>query len=377
MTLSNPPLPYVTRQTRLATALVASGLDALALNAGPSLTYLTGLNFHLSERPAVAIFVPHEPISLIIPEFETGKYASHSFPAQIYPYSEDPATWAGAFQAACKATQLSGRRVGVEPRRFRVLELRLLEAGSPQTSFLSAEELVASIRMYKDDSEVAAMRQAVGVAQDALRATLPLIKPGVRERELASELTAQILRHGSDAELPFAPIFASGSNSANPHAFPTERQLASGDLLILDWGASVGGYFSDLTRTFTLGEPDPELAHIAQIVLEANTAARARAKPGVLAGQVDGAARSVIEKAGYGAYFTHRTGHGLGLEAHEEPYIRAGNRMSLEPGMAFTIEPGIYLPGRGGVRIEDNIVITATGSECLSDLPRGLEIIST
>jgi Xaa-Pro dipeptidase len=168
---------------------------------------------------------------------------------------------------------------------------------------------------------------------------------------------------------------AAGPNSANPHAVPGERRLAFGDLLILDWGASVDGYFSDLTRTFSIGQPEEEFARIAQVVLEANTAARAYSAPGVQAGQIDRAAREVIEKAGYGGYFLHRTGHGLGLEGHEEPFIRTDNPAALAPGMTFTIEPGIYLPGRGGVRIEDNLVITEDGAESLSDLPRELAVL--
>jgi Xaa-Pro dipeptidase len=143
----------------------------------------------------------------------------------------------------------------------------------------------------------------------------------------------------------------------------------------VDWGANVNGYFSDLTRTFVLGEPQPEFSHIAHIVLQANAAARRLAKPGIPAGQLDQAAREVIENAGYGEFFTHRTGHGLGMEGHEEPYIRGDNSLLLAPGMTFTIEPGIYLPGRGGVRIEDNLVITADGSETLSDFPRELASI--
>jgi Xaa-Pro dipeptidase len=175
--------------------------------------------------------------------------------------------------------------------------------------------------------------------------------------------------------MPFAPIIASGPNSANPHAVPTDRQLQLGDMLIVDWGASVAGYISDLTRTFVLGEPDPEFSQIAHIVVEANAAARQQAKPGVPAGLLDQAAREVIEKAGYGEFFTHRTGHGLGLEPHEEPYIRKDNPLVLAPGMTFTIEPGIYLPGRGGVRVEDNLVITESGSETLSDFPRELGLL--
>jgi Xaa-Pro dipeptidase len=143
-------------------------------------------------------------------------------------------------------------------------------------------------------------------------------------------------------------------------------------MLILDWGANVNGYFSDLTRTFVLGTVDPEMEAIARIVAEANAAAREAALPGVTAGEVDLTARQVIAAAGYGDYFIHRTGHGLGLETHEEPYIREGNPLQLDIGMTFTIEPGIYLPRRGGVRIEDNIVITSEGSESLSDMSRKL-----
>jgi Xaa-Pro dipeptidase len=172
--------------------------------------------------------------------------------------------------------------------------------------------------------------------------------------------------------MPFSPIVAFGPNSANPHATPTERQLAEGDLLLFDWGAAVDGYFSDITRTFAVGDVDPELTKIAGIVKEANAAARAIGKPGLPISAVDKAARNVIELAGYGEYFTHRTGHGLGMEGHEEPYIRGDNEQLLETGMTFTIEPGIYLPGRGGVRIEDDVLVTENGLESFTDYPREL-----
>jgi Xaa-Pro dipeptidase len=176
--------------------------------------------------------------------------------------------------------------------------------------------------------------------------------------------------------MPFAPIVASGPNSANPHSIPTERRLTPGDLLILDWGATYQGYISDLTRTFAIGQPDPELKRIAQVVHEANATSREAARPGISAGDVDRAARSVIDKAGLGEFFIHRTGHGIGLEAHEDPYIYAENTLILAEGMTFTVEPGVYLPGRGGVRIEDNVVITVQGAESLSDLPRELIVLA-
>jgi Xaa-Pro aminopeptidase len=175
--------------------------------------------------------------------------------------------------------------------------------------------------------------------------------------------------------MPFAPIVSGGLNSANPHASPTERKLQAGDLLVVDWGATYDGYISDLTRTFAVGEVDEEYQKIHEIVQAANAAGRAAAKPGVPCAAVDKAARDVIEHAGYGVYFTHRTGHGIGMEGHEEPYIRGDNMQLLEPEMAFTVEPGIYLPDRNGVRIEDNVVITDTGADVLSDMQRGIRVV--
>jgi Xaa-Pro dipeptidase len=195
------------------------------------------------------------------------------------------------------------------------------------------------------------------------------------EKALAAELVTQLLRHGSDPELPFAPIVSAGPNAANPHASPSERKLQAGDLLVVDWGASYEGYISDLTRTFVVDAVDDEYRKIHRIVQEANVAGLAAAKPGVPCAEVDRTARAVIEQAGYGAYFTHRTGHGIGMEGHEEPYIRGDNMQLLEPGMAFTVEPGIYLPNRNGVRIEDNVVITETGADVLSDMPREMRVV--
>jgi Xaa-Pro dipeptidase len=363
---------FVFRQKKLATALAETGLEALVLNPGPSLVYLTGLHFHTSERPVTAFFAPNKTICLVLPELEVAKTVGLPFEMQIFPYGEDPASWPMAFQQAAQAAGIGKQLVGVEPTRLRVLELRLLEAASSTTRWVSAEASLAALRMRKDPGEIAAMRKAVDIAQRALQATLPQIKTGMSERELASELTLQLLRLGSDPEMPFSPIVSSGPNSANPHASPGDRHLSSGDLLVIDWGASYAGYFSDLTRTFAIGKVEPELEQIARTVLQANAAGRLAGRPGLPCGEVDRAARTVIEQAGYGQYFTHRTGHGLGMEGHEEPYIRQGNPLLLEEGMTYTVEPGIYLTTRNGVRIEDDMAVTATGSESLSDLPREL-----
>lgn len=366
---------YSMRQSRLAQALRAANLEAMVLNAGPSMTYLTGLHVHLSERPVVGLFTPDLSPVIILPELESGKLSNLPYPVQSFEYGEDPGTWQAVFQEGIQAAQCAGGQVGIEPRRMRVLEMGFLEKAGSSIKFLPGEAYMAELRMQKDEAELTNMQTAVNAAQNALEAILPRIKPGMTERELAAEITMGLLREGSESQMPFAPIVASGPNSANPHAFPSDRQLENGDLLIIDWGANIGGYFSDLTRTFAIGALEAEMKPIAQIVLEANEAARRIAGPGVAAEDIDHAARQVIEQAGYGEFFIHRTGHGLGMEVHEEPYIRDGNPMPLSPGMTFTIEPGIYLPGRGGVRIEDDVVITEHGLRSLSDMPRELRLI--
>lgn len=369
------PLPYSLRQSRLSAALAGTGLNGLVLNPGPSLVYLTGLHFHLSERPTLALFVPNHPPILVMPELEAAKAQALPFPAQVLLFGEDPATWPGVFHQALLAAQMIAGTIGVEPNRLRFLELRLLEAADRQAKFISAEDSLAALRMRKDESEIANMRQAAEIAQRALLATRPVIRVGVTERAIASELTLQLLRAGSDAEMAFAPIVSGGPNSANPHATPSDRPLQAGDLLVIDWGASYNGYLSDLTRTFAIGPVEDEFTNIARIVGQANAAGRAAARPGIAAQEVDRAARAVIESAGYGQFFIHRTGHGLGMEGHEGPYMREGNTLLLDPGMTFTVEPGIYLPGRGGVRIEDDVVITPDGAESLSNLPRELQMV--
>jgi Xaa-Pro dipeptidase len=186
---------------------------------------------------------------------------------------------------------------------------------------------------------------------------------------VAAILKVALLQSGAQ-NISFDPIVSGGPNSANPHASPSDRPVGLGEYLLFDWGVSVEGYTSDITRTFPVGEIEFEMRRIYELVQDANAAGRAAVRPGVTCSEVDAAARRVIERGGYGERFTHRTGHGLGLQVHEPPYIVAGNEMVLEPGMTFTIEPGIYLPGRGGVRIEDNVVVTADGCESLTTFVR-------
>ncbi len=364
-----------TRLERLHTILMQSGLEAVVINPGPTLTYLTGLKFHLMERPVVLLIAQGKDPVIVLPELESPKISLFSYKVGAFPYGENPVEWDAVFRKAVQSLGLDGKKIGVEPRQLRLLEFRHLRAGAPEADFPDASDALASLRLCKDQDEVEAMRRAVKVAQEALDATIPFIKIGKTEKEIASELILQMLKHGSEYEFPFPPIVSAGPNSANPHASPSDRKLQRGDLLVVDWGATVDGYISDLTRTFAVGEVEAEFKKISEIVLKANEAGRAAGQPGVPCANVDRAARAVIEQAGYGKYFTHRTGHGIGMEDHEEPYMRGDNMQILRTGMAYTVEPGIYLPERGGVRIEDNVVITGDGAEVLSDMPRGLRVV--
>lgn len=350
-------------------------ISAVAVNAGPTLTYLTGLRFHLMERP-VLLVVPvfGQPI-IILPELEQRKLDGVSFQAEIFTYGENPATWGAVFIDALRGVAPGGGKIAVEPRHLRLLEYNLIHPASGQAKIVDGSEIFAQLRSIKDEDEVASMRRAVAIAEASLEATLATVKIGVSEEDIVSELFLQLLRHGSETALPFSPIVAGGPNGANPHSQPSSRKLTEGDLLIIDWGACCNGYASDLTRTFAMGEIDEEAATIYRIVQQANGAGRAAGRPGTACREVDLAARKCIETAGYGQFFTHRTGHGIGMECHEDPYIHSNNRQLLEVGMTYTVEPGIYLPGRNGVRIEDDVLVTPDGSESLSTMSRELRVI--
>lgn len=351
------------------------GFDATLVIPGSTLLYLTGLSFHLMERPVFLLIpVERDPV-MVLPELERSRMDDVGFSVEVLSYKEDDASRFAVLENAVGLIGAQAKKIAVEPLTLRFFELNLIQAAAPDWIFESGEKLFTALRIRKERTEIEHMQQAVRIAEAALRSTLPEIKIGMTERELAAELVIQLLRAGSDPELPFQPIVASGPNSALPHATPTRRKLIAGDLLMLDWGARSDGYISDITRTFAVGEIDSEYKRIHQIVLEANAAGREAVQPGVTSHFVDQAARQVIRDAGYGEYFFHRTGHGIGLEPHEPPNIRADDEYPLEPGMTFTIEPGVYLSGRAGVRIEDNVVVSEEGNSTLTSLPRALDIV--
>lgn len=363
------------RIQRLIEQVGSSGIDCVALVPGPNMAYLTGLDFHLSERPVIAFFPTSGQPALLVPALEAVKaeQAPQAKEWQVFSYTDQEGP-DGACARACAALRLAGQRLAVERLTMRVLELEMVQRESPGVQVAPAEPLLSRLRVTKDADELARMRQAVAIAEEALAHTLLQVRVGMSEQQVAAELMVNLLREGSQG-VPFPPLVQSGPNSASPHGATSSRRLEAGDLLLIDFGATVDGYISDITRTFAIGDLDPELAKVHEIVQAANAAGRAAAGPAVSCQDLDREVRQVIERAGYGAYFIHRTGHGIGLEVHEPPYIVAGSDRTLVTGMTFTIEPGIYLPGRGGVRVEDDVVITEDGCESLTTYERRLQVV--
>lgn len=366
---------YEERFDKLAAALQAAGADCLAVMPGVNMVYFTGLSFHLSERPTLALFPRTGDPALILPALEATKPETGPAPIpwQLFPWTDEQGP-AGAFKQACEALDLSGRVLAIEELTMRVLELKLLKAHTTGVKLAAAEPILAQLRMIKDQAELANMRRAVEITEAALMDTLEKVRAGMTEKDIAAELQVACLRYGAEG-MPFEPIVLAGARSALPHGAPTDRPIRAGQMLLFDFGVSANGYASDITRTFALDEVDDEMKKIYDIVLRANEAGRAAARPGAEIQEVDRAARKVINDAGYKEFFTHRTGHGLGLAGHEAPYACEGDATVLEPGMVFTVEPGIYLPNKGGVRIEDDVVITEAGGESLTTFDRALRFL--
>ncbi len=349
----------------LRNAMKQDNIDCLAIVPGPNLYYIASKRFHLSERPVV-FFIEQNSLTFILPELESQKLSGLDVDFLTYSDVTGPQS---AFDKFFEDRIF--KKIGIESRIIRHLELNLIERN--ESKVVDSMYLFADLRMQKSESEIKLIEQAVSIAEESLNLVIGKLVSGISEKDFASELVIQLLRNGSESELPFSPIVASGSNGANPHHFPTDKIIGKDELVIIDWGANYQGYFSDITRTFATGSNiDSKLLAAYEAVKLANSEARKKSARDVKASEVDYAARSIIDKRNFGEYFIHRTGHGLGLEIHEEPNIKQGEDFILKNGNVFTIEPGIYLPDLGGIRIEDDILIKDSGSKSLTNLPRDL-----
>ncbi len=359
---------FQSRIESAARAMAAGGFDALLFGPGADLRYLTGYDAPLLERLTLFVLTSEDEAVLILPELERPRAEAQgvTVPIRAWGETEDP------FVTVAGAVGARPRSVGVSDRLWATFLIRL-QATFPDAEFALASRIMSALRLRKDEDEIAALRSAARIADGVAGLLAEEALSGMSERTVARWISDRLLAGGCE-RVSFA-IVAAGENAASPHHEPTGRPIVNGDVLVCDFGGTVDGYGSDITRTFAVGTVREDIAEIHEIVGQAQDAAYAAAGPGRTAASVDAAARKVITGKGYGSNFTHRTGHGIGLEEHEDPYIVAGNETVLEEGMAFSIEPGIYLPGRLGVRIEDIVVVGSDGAERLNRAPRNLVVL--
>jgi len=362
---------YPAERLRLAAdAAGAAGMGALLLTPGPDLRYVTGYDAQQLERLTCLVLPAAGDPFLVVPRLELP--AAQASPAggsgvEMIPWDETDDPYALVARRLGPASS-----VGLSDRMWAMMVLRF-RAALPAAQLGLASTALRGLRSRKSPAEVAALREA-GAAIDRVHAAVPgWLRPGRTELEVAADVAAAISREGH-VRADFV-IIASGPNAASPHHEPSARVLQPGDAVVVDIGGTMpSGYCSDCTRVYAIGSPPAEFAAYYEVLRDAQDAACATVRPGVTAEAVDAAARVPITEAGYGPEFVHRTGHGIGLETHEDPYIVAGNAEPLAPGMAFSVEPGIY-PGPHGARIEDIVVCTEQGYERLNHVTRELVVV--
>ena len=346
----------------------AQGLGALVVPPSPDLAYLAGYEPMPLERPTLLVLRPDDDPVLLVPVLEE-PLARASIDADVgfVPWSDgdDP------YEAAARLLPRGGS-VAVGDRLWGV-HLLGLQRAAPDVSFVSASGVLGRLRAVKDEDELAALRRAARGADETFRRVCEMPFVGRREEEIAADLAALLVDHGH--ERADFTIVASGPNGASPHHEPGGRTILPRDAVVLDFGGELGGYFSDTSRTVVVEDEPEGFRAVYDVVRAAQDAAIARVAPGVEIQAVDRAARAVIETAGYGERFLHRTGHGIGREVHEPPYAVEGDETPLEPGMTFSVEPGVYLEGRFGVRIEDIVAVTDTGVERLNRSTRDVQVV--
>lgn len=351
---------------RVRERMRALGVDALILGPGPDLTYLSGYVAHLSER-LTALHLPLDsPETLYVPALEAPAARASGTGVQIVAWDEhqDPVRL-----VASALEQQSATHIGVGDQLWSRFLLRLQHT-LPSARWSPASDVTAPVRLVKSSEEIDLLRRAGAAADRVWERVVQLPLTDLTERRVAVQIAELLEQEGLDGAA--FNIVASGPHSASPHHTPGDRRLQSGDIVVMDYGGPLGGYHSDITRTLCIGRPTDDQRRVHAAVKEAQERGVRAVRPGAMASDVDSATRSCLEEVGLGDYFIHRTGHGLGLEVHEPPYIIAGNDERLREGMVFSVEPGAYIPGAFGIRIEDIVVVTVGGCERLNNASREL-----
>lgn len=350
-----------------------ASLDAIALVPGANFSRLFGQPFHQNERPLVVVIPVNGLPAAIVPNLELGSFDAIQFEGEVFDW-RDQSGYQSAFDALIAHMPLTS--LGVEGQVMRVFVDQALRKSAPGLTIHDSQRDIAALRLCKNENELESLRRAIQISEKALGNTIDQITVGMTERAIENVLVQQLFANGAE-DFAFSPIVAAAQNSARPHAHARhDYQIQAGDALIIDFGARAGGVCADITRTFFIDHCSDEHAQIYHTVLSANLAGHEVSKPGATAHDVDDATTSVLESSEYASRIRHKTGHGLGRDVHEDPYIMRGNDQKLAPGMVFTIEPGLYDLDDIGVRIEDDVLITESGSESLTSFDKSLTLIA-
>ncbi len=363
-----PPMRVDTRVGRLRAAMAATtDLDALLVTRLPNVRYLTGF----TGSAGVVLVTAHELHFVTDGRYRT-QAAEQLDAAGVEARVTITATGSSQREILAAALASAGvSRLGLEAHGVTWAQQRTYAEWFAGPELVATEHLVEGLRITKEPEEIARIRAACAVADDALAELLPMLATGPTEQEFAITLERAMRDRGASGN-SFDPIVAAGPNGAKPHARPSTRPVERGELVVIDFGCIVDGYCSDMTRTVSVGEPTPEARHMWDVVIESQQLGRDALREGVTAAAIDDVCREVIVAAGWGEAFAHGTGHGVGLEIHEDPRVAGTSSATLASGHVVTVEPGVYLPGIGGVRIEDTLVVTGTGSDPLTLAPKVL-----
>lgn len=361
------------RLSHLQQLISTANIDAVVILPGYNLQALTGVRFMLMERPFMTCIPRDGEPQTIIPSLEAQQFVETGFPGRIHGWT-DADGFDGAFASAFANLNLDGKTLGVEGLRMRYRDVLLIQQHTT-ASIIDVDDVLQGLRIHKSAEEIEHHRRAVQISEQALSTLLDELKLGMSELQIAKRLNDLQANLGGEG-LAFSTTVLLGERSALPHGETGERTLQQGDTLLIDFGTRYKGYVSDITRVFFIGEPSPQMRDIYETVLAANQAGRDAARAGISGAELDRITAQVLRDSDFSDYVVHRTGHGIGLDVHEHPNISVENLTPLEAGMAFTIEPGLYVPGVGGVRIEDDVVIAPDGTlDVLTSFPRDLQVL--
>lgn len=361
------------RYARMREVMASVGVDAVALVPGSNFRRLFAKSFHINERSLVVVVPKSGAPAAVVPSLEAASFDLVGFEGAVHLWRDHDGP-GDAFIALGRDMACS--RIGVEGQYMRVMDQFGLQAAFPGAAFVDLQKVISNtLRLRKTAEEIIRLKRAIAISEDALSATLDEVRIGQSEVEVEGILLRNLFSCGAEG-LAFEPIVAAADNSYRPHAKARrDYRIKPGDALLLDFGAIHDGYLADITRTVFVGHCPDGARAFYETVRQANRAGRDAAGPGVTAHQVDDAVQTVLEASPYAEFVRTKTGHGLGLDVHEDPYIMRGNHEVLEPGMVFTVEPGLYDPSGVGVRIEDDVLITEDGAQTLTGFTRDIRLV--